>query len=61
MLVATKQCTCKHKASYVILWKDDKKLTRYLTKNENDREILNVNSIASEKTAFRFMHDQQEE
>jgi len=45
----------------VILWKDDKKLTRYLTKNENDREILNVNSIASEKTAFRFMHDQQEE
>ena len=32
-----------------------------MTKNENDREVLNVNSIASERTAFRFMHDQQKE
>jgi hypothetical protein len=37
-----------------------KNFTRYLPMNENDWEVLNVNSIASERNAFRFMHDQQE-
>jgi hypothetical protein len=38
-----------------------KKFTRCLTNSANDREVLNVNSIASERTAFRFMRDQQKE
>jgi len=38
-----------------------KKLIRCLIKNENDREVLNVNSIAFERTAFHFIHDQQKE
>jgi len=38
-----------------------KKFIRHLIKNENDREVLNVNSIAFERTAFRFMRDQQKE
>jgi hypothetical protein len=37
-----------------------KKFIRCLTKNENNREVLNVNSIAFERTAFHFMRDQQE-
>jgi hypothetical protein len=50
------------KAWYLFTWRQLwlKKFTRYLTKKENDTEVLNVNSIASERTAFCFMHDQQE-